>query len=90
MRGFYREAFSIIHSSLATLGCMKACGLKVSRPVKVYPAVDLSSIPSLSQKQIEKVKKRYGIEDESVILNVARFGADKGQDCSPPGIFPGS
>ncbi len=77
MKGFYRKAHSIIHSSIATVRCMQECNLVWPRPVRVYPAVNRSSFPTPHKTQVGKLKQRYGVTDELVILNVARHGADK-------------
>ena len=77
---FFEGSQSLIHSNNAVLRLIKEARLAGCPRLLVYPAVDLTSLPQPTPELFERLKRKHGLDDEPVILCVARLDADKGHD----------
>jgi glycosyltransferase involved in cell wall biosynthesis len=70
----------LIHSNNAVVRLIKEAGLAGCRRLLVYPAVDERSLHQPNPGLPDRLRRKHGLGNESVILCVARLDTDKGQD----------
>jgi len=77
---FCRGSQFLIHSNNAVRRLIKEAGLAGCRRLLVYPAVDERSLHQPNPDLPDRLRRKHGLGNESVILCVARLDTDKGQD----------